>query len=340
MLPGIFIGGTGRSGTGILHDALGCHEAIFALAPGEMRFLIDPDGLIDLVDALTVRYSPVQAREALFRFERLMNVYLAVPHKAPYKGYDLIRCLGGEYYRRRLDEFCDELTELEYEGTDLQVEPEHNRLMGWAREIKRVAIELQSQASEYTRFSLPRTKLKVVKYFPDRTRLMEVAANLVDDLFRHAAKQKGKKTWCEKTPLNILHIDFLWKLFPENAIIHIKRDPRGVVYSLNNQFWAPRDVRGACLFLKGIYDQWFSLKSKIDLEKHRYLEVKLEDLAASTEAVLEQIGLLCGVDNNFRNLPNIRLDKVEYWKEEMPKIDKDLVTTILGPYIEMMDYAI
>jgi len=98
MLPGIFIGGTGRSGTGILHKALGCHEAIFALTPGEMRFLIDPDGLIDLIDALTVRYSPVQAREALFRFERLMNVYLTVPQKAPYKGYDITPCLGGRYY--------------------------------------------------------------------------------------------------------------------------------------------------------------------------------------------------------------------------------------------------
>ena len=342
MLPGIFIGGTGRSGTGILHEALGCHEAIFALAPGEMRFLIDPDGLISLVDTLTVRYSPVQAREALFRFERLMNVYLTVSPKAPYKGYDLAHCLGGEYYWRRLDEFCDELTDLEYDGTDLQVEPEHNRLMGWAREVQRNLKKLPCLASihTHTRLSMPRTKLKVVKYFPDRTRLMKVVATFVGDLFRHAAKQRGKETWCEKTPLNILHIDFLWELFPESAIIHIKRDPRGVVYSLNRQFWAPHDVRGACMFLKGIYDHWFNLKSKIDLDKHRYLEVKLEDLAAAPRAVLEQITFLCGVDNNFINLPNIRLDKVDYWKEEMPKTDKELVTTILGSYIEMMDYVI
>ena len=333
MLPGIFIGGTGRSGTGILHAALGCHESIFALTPGEMRFLIDPDGLIDLVDALTVRYSPVQAREALFRFERLMNVYLTVPQKAPYKGYDITSCLGGEYYQRRLDEFCDELTELEYEGTDLQVEPENNKSMGWTK-------GLQYQASKHTRFSISRTKLKVAKYFPDRTLFTEVAATFVDDLFRRAAQQERKETWCEKTPLNILHIDFLWELFPENTVIHIKRDPRGVVYSLNKQFWAPHDVRGACLFLKGIYDHWFNCKSKIDLDKHRYVEVKLEDLATSPGAVLEQITFFCGVNNNFRNLPDINLDKVDYWKQKMPKSDKELVTTILGSYIERMDYNI
>jgi len=342
MLPGIFIGGTGRSGTGILHEALGCHEAIFALAPGEMRFLLDPDGLIDLADALTVRYSPVRAREALFRFERLMNVYLTDPHKAPYKDYDLPRCVGGEYYFRRVDEFSDELTDLEYEATDLQVEPEHNKFMGWAREVQRNLKKLPFLASTHThtRLSMPRTKLKVVKYFPDRTRLMEVAATFVDDLFRHAAQQRRKETWCEKTPLNILYKDFLWELLPENAIIHIKRDPRGVVYSLTKQFWAPHDVRGACLFLKGMYDHWFHLKSKIDLDKHRYLEVKLEDLAASPRAVLEKITSLCGVDNTFRNLPDIRLDKVDYWKEEMPKADRELVTTMLGSYVEMMDYVI
>jgi len=239
-----------------------------------------------------------------------------------------------------LDEFCDELTELEYEGTDLQVEPENNKLMGWAKEIQRVVKGLQCQASKHTRFSIPRTKLKVVKYFPDRSLLTEVAATFVDDLFRHAAQQERKETWCEKTPLNILHIDFLWELFPENAVIHIKRDPRGVVYSLNKQFWAPHDVRGACLFLKGIYDHWFNFKSKIDLDKHRYLEVKLEDLATSPGAVLEQITFLCGVNNDFRNLPDINLDKVDYWKEKMPKTDKELATTILDSYIQQMDYTI
>ena len=52
QLPRIFVTGTGRSGTWILYRALGCHEAIHIL-PREMRFIIDPDGLMDLVDALT-----------------------------------------------------------------------------------------------------------------------------------------------------------------------------------------------------------------------------------------------------------------------------------------------
>ena len=217
MLPRIFIGGTGRSGTGILHKALGCHKAIYALEPGEMRFLVDPDGLINLLDALTVRYSIVQAREALFKFERLMQVYLTIPQIAPYKGYNLAHSLGGEYYWQRLYEFCSELVEAEFSGTDLQVNP--------ADEVR-----LDDWGGIPARLTLSRTQLKIVKYFPDKNRLFALAAAFVDDLFLHSAYKRGKQTWCEKTPLNLLHIDFLWELFPESVFIHIKRDPRGVVH--------------------------------------------------------------------------------------------------------------
>ena len=137
-----------------------------------------------------------------------------------------------------------------------------------------------------TRLTLPRTCLKIVKYFPDRDRLAALAAAFVDDLFLHAAHERGKQTWCEKTPLNLLHVDFLWELFPHSVFIHIKRDPRGVVHSLTKQFWAPSDVQGACLFLRGIYDRWFDLKNTIDFKKYRYLKLKLEDLAASSESLL------------------------------------------------------
>ena len=53
-----------------------------------------------------------------------MRVYLAVPQRAPYPGFNFPAWLGGEYYWQRLDRFCSELTEVEFSGTDWQVEPE------------------------------------------------------------------------------------------------------------------------------------------------------------------------------------------------------------------------
>ena len=87
---------------------------------------------MNVLDALTVRYFIVQAREAVFKFEWLMQVYLIIPQIAPYKGYNLAHSLGGEYYWQRLYEFCSELVEAEFSGTDLQVNPaDEVRLDDW-----------------------------------------------------------------------------------------------------------------------------------------------------------------------------------------------------------------
>ena len=67
----IFIGGTGRSGTTILKRILGQHPAVFAVPP-EARFIVDPDGLITLVDALSTKWSVSMSDKALRRFEDLM----------------------------------------------------------------------------------------------------------------------------------------------------------------------------------------------------------------------------------------------------------------------------
>ncbi len=344
MPPRIFIGGTGRSGTSILYQALGCHKAIYAL-PVEMRFLTDPDGLIDLIDALTVHYSAVQAREALFRFERMMRKYLSSPWKAPYRAFNFPAWLGGEFYWRRLDEFCSELVEAEFAGTDWQVGPDDKERKegGWVVWARRLDIRwrrLRPSSSLFTKLTLPRGRLKIVKYFPDRARLAELAAGLVDDLFLNVTHAKGKQTWCEKTPANFLHVDFLWELFPKGVFIHIKRDPRGVVHSTTKQFWGPSDVRRACLFLRGVYERWINLKRTIDLDEYSYLEIKLEDLCESPQSVLEQITSVCGLENNFENLPDITPDKVNYWRQTMTREEKQLVNEMLGPYIGQMGYEL
>jgi len=340
MLPRIFISGTGRSGTWILYKVLGCHRAVHTF-PSEMRFLVDPDGLLDLVDALTVRYHPVQAKEALYRFERLMRVYLTIPDRAPYLGFDFPGWLGGDYYWQRLDQFCSELVDAEFNGTSWQVEPNHEgRLVIWARQIQGLRKYVEGRPFIPYKVTLPRTKLKVVKYFSNRSDLTARTAAFVDDLFLHAAHEHGKQTWCEKTPQHLLSLDFLWELFPQSLVIHIKRDPRGVVHSLMKQEWAPNDLRGSSLLLRSVFDRWFDLKETLDLNKYRYLELKLEDLATSPPAMIEEVASFCGLENRFENLPDISLAKVTYWQKEMSRQDIAQVNEILGPHIERLGYEV
>ena len=54
FLKPIFIGGTGRSGTTILKKVLQQHSNIVTI-PNELRIIIDPDGILDLFNALTER---------------------------------------------------------------------------------------------------------------------------------------------------------------------------------------------------------------------------------------------------------------------------------------------
>ncbi len=340
MSPRIFIVGTGRSGSWILYHSLGCHPAVHTFQR-EMRFLIDPGGLRDLVDALTIRYHPVQAREALYAFERLMRVYLTVPQRAPYRGFELDKWLGAEHYGHQLDQFCDALSSGEFTGSPWQSEPENEgrliALAGWLTSLKQ---KLQGSPVVPFRLNLPRTTLKIARYFPVRSELTRLAASFVDDLFMHVARENGKETWCEKTPQHLLAIDFIYELFPDSVVIHIKRDPRGVAQSLTKQFWAPDDLRGASIYLRGMLERWQNLSGKFDLSRHCYMELKLEDFAANPKQTLMKVASYCGLEYQFTSLPKIEPNKVNYWRETMNADEISLVNEVLGPQIEYMGYKI
>jgi hypothetical protein len=333
-LPRIFIGGVGRSGTTILYDAMRTHEQVYAL-PKEMRLLLDPDGLINLVDALTYRYSVIQAREAKYRFERLMKVYFTTPDQAPYRSYDFPAWLGGDYYWNRLDEFLAALVDAKYEARLNEIV--YERPEGWVSSFFK---NLKNPGYREKTAFLERKYVEVIKYFPDRQELIALARQFIDDLFLHAARQHGKQTWCEKTPHNHLNLDFLWELFPESAVILIKRDPRGVALSLLKQHWAPHDLEEVCLYLRNVYQRWFDVRSRVDVERRCFIEIKLEDLAEAQEDVLQQVMSRLGLSPVFINPPQIKPERVNYWRQEMAPSDIQLVNRLLGPYIERIGYTV
>ncbi|MCP4214744.1 MAG: sulfotransferase, partial [bacterium] len=194
--------------------------------PNEMRFIIDPDGLLNLITALTINYSPYQAREALHRFEKLMRGHLCRPESKPYPGFNFPDQFGRTFYFDALDDFLGKLTEYEFSGSSFFEVPGKD----------------DEQDEEY---ESGRRRITGAVYYSHKEQLFRQAGEFIDGLFRHALKQSGKKVWAEKTPFNILHTDFLWGLCPNAAVIHIKRDPRAVVYSLSNSrlAWAPDDIR-------------------------------------------------------------------------------------------------
>ena len=268
-----FIGGTGRCGTSQLRQVLGEHPQVHALE-WESRFLVDPGGFEDLARALTVAYTPYHADDALGRLAWLLNVRLTGRSYEAFRGWGLAGELGAERYGAALGQLWQQLAWYEFEEA---VPP-----LGYG------ARRLHAPGE-------PRVRRRVVaRYFPGRAELIAILREFTAGLFGAAAQAAGKRTWCEKTPFNLLSVPFLWELFPEATVVVIMRHPVHVAASHLSQPWAPSTLEGVLGWLDPVYRRWLAQRPAL-LQDHRYAEVTAEDLAtrwpASRRDLFERLGL-------------------------------------------------
>jgi len=312
----IFIGGSGRSGTTLLQQILGCHQDVYSI-PNESRFIIDPDGLVNAADALTLNYSPFQAREALYRLERLLTVHLCTPGRRPYLRFNYDTLFGRPFYRQQVQELMDQLVSYRFSGSSYFE-----------------YMEGRERGEDFFRPILG------AGYFAQRSDVTAPMARFIDQLFTHLATKQGRSSWSEKTPFNILHIEFLWELFPQAVIFHIKRDPRAVIASMlrPGEYWAPDNAHDAALFLKSIYERWTHIKETVDFTNRRFLELTYEDLVAEPEPILEQIAQTCGLENRFWDLPLMKTSRVDGWQDELTPSAVKQINNVLGPLAQKLGY--
>lgn len=242
----IFVAGTGRSGTTRLSQVLGEHPEVSTLQH-ESRFLVDPGGLEDLVRALTSAYTPYHADDALSRLEQLLTRRLTGLEESAFGGWDVPTEVGAERFYDWAERFLAELTWYAFDEGG------------------------------------PGARRRVGRYFPDRADLVALCARYVDELFSGVARDRGKRVWCEKTPFNLLSMDFLWELFPDASIVHVVRHPVAVVASHLDQPWAPHDLESVCSWLEPVYQRWLAVRDRRRADP-RYVEVRLEELTADWPA--------------------------------------------------------
>jgi hypothetical protein len=297
----IFVAGTGRSGTSQLADILGEHPLIHRV-PIETHFIVDPGGLRDLADALTTRYDPYVGDDALRRLSDILTVRL--PGKLDRdRGHTVPEAIGERRYWDAVGQLWSDLVAYTFDE----------------------AFEHQSQ-----RRAVPR-------YFSDRRELLDILRRAVDTMFGRAAADAGKPTWCEKTPFNLLAMDFLWELVPEATIVHIKRHPVAVVASHVDQPWAPPTVDGALAWLKPIYDRWLTWKATADLDTKRYVEVRAEDLAADWPAQRKALFESVGVDD-FVTTSTFRSRSLDHRADQFDSDTRALIERALADVIPSMGY--
>lgn len=109
----------------------------------------------------------------------------------------------------------------------------------------------------------------------------------VQGLFARFAAACGKSRWAEKTPAHVFHMDLIHEVFPGAQFIHMIRNGRDVVRSLQNMPWAPRQIRWSAR-------RWVdSVRAGRDygrrLPAGQYTEIRYEELVAEPEQTIRRL---------------------------------------------------
>lgn len=313
MIP-VFIGGTGRSGTTVLRQILAQHSCIAAM-PYELRLIVDPGGVLDLISALSERWSPYSADIAIHQFRRLLlscasrtrcsRVLARVLSSMgvtprPYTKMGLGELIGQEYYRNRLDTLLRTITH----------HVTHGRWMGSP------AFQVQPKIYEAGPFQ--------------RQEIAPLLAEFIHDLYRALPGKSNKTYWVEDSPYNIVYAYELWTVFPHMRFIHIYRDPLDVLASYRTTAWGGEHVEAIARRLAGILQRWFAIRECLPQES--FTEIALEELAEKSRSHLTRICHFIGVEYEHA-LEEIPLNKVNAgrWRQDLTKAELRLIFPILEP---------
>ena len=115
--------------------------------------------------------------------------------------------------------------------------------------------------------------------------------------------QTRRGTWAESTPLHLLYLPLIKKLFPDALIVHIIRDGRDVTVSLNRIGWIkppPSDKKRAFL-APAIFWRWIVSKGRNygRTMPGDYIEVHFEDVVRKPRETLARLGEFIDHDLNY-----------------------------------------
>ena len=119
-------------------------------------------------------------------------------------------------------------------------------------------------------------------------------SNILHVIYSTYGDEKGKSglRWGDKTPINTIYIDKIYKIFPKAQFIHIVRDPLDVVCSYVKAGLYD-DYESAALFWNSATERAKKLGRR--LPKNQFLEIKYEQLVSSPTEVLKEVCAFLGI---------------------------------------------
>lgn len=192
-------------------------------------------------------------------------------------------------------------------------------------------------------------------YSMDEQDIDRGVAAFIDEFFSRYAAERGKRRWAEKTPKNVLHIAYLFRLFPEARFIHMVRDPRDVHCSVVEKAhtttprWlgvtAEETARGWVRRVE-IAGAWRG--------DERYLEIRYEDLVAVPREMMAHVLCFLAEPWDERILEAVpsagggevrNVDRPVFgtsagrWREDLAPAEVRTIEEIAGPTMLALGYA-
>jgi protein-tyrosine sulfotransferase len=171
---------------------------------------------------------------------------------------------------------------------------------------------------------------------------------------------RDRPRWAEKTPLNVLHIDWILEHFPEASFIHVVRDGRDVICSMRaygdwrwvDGMWTrvPRDWTVEECAQRWLRDTGKAIRHRGD---PRYVEVRYEALVAQPEDALT--GVLSSIGEAFEPamLKESEADEdgsvdakgpisgasVGRWRRDLTQPQQEALKPVIGARLVELGYA-
>jgi len=305
-MQNIFIGGTGRSGTTILAKALAKDRKIYSL-PTELRFVTDPDGLIDLKSALVDEWSFYRGDFACERFRSLIK-NLSTKYLNNYPNSNFNNVVGSDFLNKWVENF---ICEFAYDYS----------VNNWA-----------ARATLFTKI-ITKLIISIKKDF------FRITKNNLDTFFNEICKKNDAEFIIDHTPTNILHAAFLKNIYPSLKIINIYRDPRDVISSYATKDWGNRKFEYNVKWVFDIIKRWDEQKEKI--EQDDYLEIKFENFVINYEETMNQIYSFIG-KKLPSSPPNIDLSKhnIGRWKKTLSASQNKFIIDKYSSYFIKYNFEI
>lgn len=183
-------------------------------------------------------------------------------------------------------------------------------------------------------------------------------AEAVRRVFAMYARSRGKARYGDKTPIYVIHLHLLARLFPDGRFVHIIRDGRDVALSYQDVDFGPRSLAESALHWK----RWVESGREAGrrLGPTAYREVRYEDLLSDPNGVLGALSSFLGLeyDDAMLQYPDRAAEVVtgsafpraherlglpptkglRDWRRQMPREDLASFEAIAGDLLEELGY--